>query len=153
MFQNWPLLAPAATRAIAAFERQVGGLFSTFELRRGPASLPLHTTCQAAAGLQSTSRLSVPPRLPPPAAPQVELADRPALEERYAAALRRQGPRAASAELAAFTASVAWRAGDLLSELTANAARQLGLPGVPPDDVLQRWLNEAEALYHFKSQG
>lgn len=85
---------------------------------------------------------------------QVENVERPALEARYIAALKRPGgARAAAAELASFTATVAWRAGDLLAELTAGAARQLGLQGVPPDDVLQRWLNEAEDTYHFKSQG
>ena len=80
--------------------------------------------------------------------------ERPALEARYIAALARPGgARAAAAELAAFTASVAWRAGDLLAELTEGAARQLGLQGVPPDDVLVRWLTAAEEKYHFKSQG
>lgn len=104
--QNWPLLAPEATRAIRAFEWQV------------------------------------------------ETEERPALEARYMAALRRRdGARAAAAELAAFTATTAWRAGEVLTEAAAVAARRLGLPGVPSDDVLLRWLVEAEAKYHFSSQG
>ena len=48
-----------------------------------------------------------------------------------------------------FTASVAWRAGALLDELSRGAAAALGLPGVPPDARLLEMLNEAEALYHF----
>lgn len=66
---------------------------------------------------------------------------------------RRNGDRAAAAELAAFTATTAWRAGEMLAEATAAAAQRLGLPGVPPDDVLLRWLVDAEAKYHFSSQG
>lgn len=102
------------------------------------------------------------PRLAPPATraitafeAQVENVERPALEARYAAALRRpDGKRAAAAELAAFTASVAWRAGALLEEQARVAARGLGLlGGIPSDEVLLAWLVEAEATYHFKSQG
>ena len=76
--------------------------------------------------------------------------ERPAFEARYAKALRHKGQAAATQLLVEFSHRVAGEAGALLDRLTADAARRLGMPGVPSDARLLQLLNEAAETYSFE---
>ena len=79
----------------------------------------------------------------------VESRLRPAMEAAYlrAAAAGRQA--AADEVLVSWTAGVVRQACSLLEALAAEAAAGLGLPGVPADEQLVAWLDEAEDDYNF----
>ncbi len=73
------------------------------------------------------------------------------MEARYADAVAAGDARAAGAKLVGFTAAVVWQAGDLLEELTRQAAAALGLRGVPPDEQLVAMLDAAAERYSFRT--
>lgn len=81
---------------------------------------------------------------------RVEQRERPLFEARYAKALQHKGQAAATKLLVEFSHQVAREAGALLDGLTADAARRLGLPGVPSDAELLQLLNEAAETYSFE---
>lgn len=101
VFQDWPLLEPAAAAAIRAFEADI-------HVRQAPA-----------------------------------------MERRYAKATERGDEAAAAAELAQFTRAVVRQAAGLLERLARQAAKELGLGGVPPDSVLVKMLDTAFETYPF----
>ncbi len=81
---------------------------------------------------------------------QVDRLERPVFEARYVHALQHKGETAATKLLVQFSHRVAREAGALLDGLTVDAARRLGLPGVPSDDRLLQLLNEAAETYAFE---
>jgi hypothetical protein len=128
---------------------------------RGPA---VHAHCTRHR-LDPAAQLSLdrPPtqdwaRLAPPAAAAIvaweerlEELERPLFEARtYAEALEVGGQAEADRALAAFTNWVAQQAGKLLDGLAADAAAQLGLPGVPHDQRLLDMLEAAAEAYAFE---
>lgn len=81
---------------------------------------------------------------------EVEARHRPAMESRYTAAWRAGDTGAASRILVSFTSAMLQQAGAMLEALAHGAARQLGLPGTPPDERLVDMLGEAAELYAFE---
>ncbi|KAL4437238.1 hypothetical protein ABPG75_004377 [Micractinium tetrahymenae] len=81
----------------------------------------------------------------------VEARQRPDMEARYLQALRRHSePEVQAGQvLAEFTEAVVSQAKGLLEELGDQAAQALGLPGLPPDDTLLAWLDDADARFGF----
>ncbi len=72
------------------------------------------------------------------------------MEARYVAAWRAGDQSAAAGELVAFTSALLQQARAMLDALADDAARQLGLPGTPPDEQLLKMLDEAAELYAFE---
>ena len=80
---------------------------------------------------------------------RVESELRPAMEQRYAAAVAAGNATAADAELAAFTAAVVAEAGALLDQQALLASTALKLDGLPGDNRMERWLYNAVSEYSF----
>jgi hypothetical protein len=97
------------------------------------------------------------PKLAPPAADAIVRFERqlaheaqPAFEARYTHAWHGGDHKRATQLLADFTADVARQADALLDELSKEAAKKLGLPGVPPDHEILELLEAAAEAYAFE---